>query len=861
MKHISLFLTKNSIRIFFKNSISDSRLFFISRFLFLLLLLLSLQAKTVAQNVGDLTNVKTEELTEDQIRRFILEADRLRITDDQIAQLSLQRGMNPIEVIKLKELIKTIRKTLTTANYQAINDNTKSLQLNRLSDSVNTAEQKPLDNYSVVFAELKSKNFGFEVFNNRKLTFEPNLKLPTPLNYRLAADDELLIDISGFSELNYRLKVTPEGLIRIPIAGFVTVSGLTIEEAKKAITKKLAATIYSNIKTNKTTVQVTLGAIRSMKITVIGEATLPGTYTLPSLASAYNALYACGGPSLNGSYRNIQVIRNNTTIATIDVYQYLVNGSKKNDIRLMDEDVIKINTYSVRIELKGEVKKPGLYDVVTGETVGQIFKYAGGFTDNAYTERVQVFRNTSKDRKVTTVTEAQIATAKPEKGDNYIVGKILNRFTNRVSINGAIYRPGEYELREGMSLLQLLNEADGIRDDAFTSRATLHRLKADLSPEIIAFDVEKLLSGELKDIKLKPEDRIKIFSKFDLKEGYFVSIEGQVSAPGIFLYEEGITVQDLILMAGGLKEAASLQRVEISRRVKGTNKDAATIISADSVNVNTAIIFQQDITLDLRDSAVIPTITLMPFDEVSIRPAPGYFVQKNAVVEGEIIYSGKYTLQAKNDRISDLVKRSGGLTTLAYPKGAVLVRTKNLTRTEQNNSEQGLANLLKQNYEAGVSTVLLQNQLDLITRRRSENVGIDLQKILDNPQSEYDLFLNDGDTLRIPKQLQTVKVNGEVLYPALVRYDEKYNFKDYINKAGGFGDRSSKKRPYVVYANGAVKGTKSFLFFKFYPKLSPGAEIFVPSKRERERLRTGEIVSLSVSVATMLAIIYNLIRK
>lgn len=860
MNDILLFFKKNADSNLFKNSTGIIRSIFILKFIMFISCLIFLQGIATAQTTGDLTNVRTEELTDDQVRRFIMEADRLALKEDQVEQLALQRGMNLVEVVKLKDRMQATRKALSSAYVPSDNSSAKPFP-NKQMDGASLLEQKPLENFNAVFAELKTKNFGFEVFNNNRLTFEPNLKLPTPLNYRLAADDELLIDVSGYSEITYRLKVSAEGLIRIPVAGAISVSGLTIEEAKRAIIKKLAATIYSNIKSGKTIVDVNLGAIRSMKITVIGEATLPGTYTLPSLASAYNALYACGGPSLNGSFRNIQVIRNSITIATIDVYQYLINGSKKNDIRLMDEDVIKINTYDVRVELKGEVKKPGLYDVAAGETVGQLFKYAGGFTDNAYTERVQVFRNTNKDRKVTTITEKEIATAKPSKGDSYIVGKILNRFTNRISIKGAVYRPGEYELREGMTLVQLISDADGIREDAFTSRATLHRLKADLSPEIIAFDVEKLLSGEVKDIILKAEDRIKIFSKFDLKEGYFVSIEGEVSAPGTFLYEEGITVQDLILMAGGLKEAASLQRIEVSRRVKDAPIDSINAALIDSATIKTAIIFQQDISLNLKDSLVIPIITLLPFDEVTIRPAPGYYVQKNAVIEGEIIYAGKYTLQAKSDRISDLLKRAGGLTSQAYPKGAVLVRAKNLNRTEQNNSEQGFSNLLKQNFEAGVSSVLLQNQLELITRKKSENVGIDLQKILDNPQSAYDLFLNDGDTLRIPKQLQTVRVNGEVLYPALVRYDEKYKFKDYINKAGGFGERSSKKRPYVVYANGSVKGTKSFLFFKNYPKLRPGAEIFVPLKREKERLRTGEIVSLSVSVATMLAILYNVIKK
>jgi protein involved in polysaccharide export with SLBB domain len=823
------------------------------KFFLFFMFLVSVSNYSQAQTTEDLSNVRVEELTDEQIRKFVAEADRLLLKDEQIEQLAFNNGMNQVELIKLKDRIKSIRKALTApANTTPKNPSNTSLTGSG-AEAINGPEQKPTEDFKTIFAELKSKNFGFEVFNNKKLTFEPNLRLPTPKNYRLAADDELLIDISGYSEMSYRLKVSPEGIIRIPVAGPVTVSGLTIEQAKTAITRKLSQTIYTNIRTGKTSVEVNLGTIRSMKVTVIGEATLPGTYTLPSLASAYNALYACGGPNLNGSFRNIQVIRNNNIIATIDVYQYLLNGSKKNDIRLMDEDVIKINTYGVRIELKGEIKKPGFYDVAEGEKMDEIVNYAGGFTDNAYTARIQVFKNTSKERQVTTIEENNLPNITPQKGDSYIVGKILNRFSNRISIKGAVYRPGEYELKEGMTLTQLIKEADGLREDAFTSRATLHRLKDDLSPEIVSFDIEKLLGGKIKDVTLKREDRITIFSKFDLKEGYYVTIEGEVSSPGIFLYEDSITVEDLILMAGGLKEAASTKRIEISRRLKNADKDSA--------NTKTAVIYQKDIELNLQDSAGIPAFTLLPFDEVTIRQAPGYFTQKNVVIEGEIKYTGKYTLEAKNDRISDLIKRAGGLTKEAYLKGAVLVRTKNLSKSEQNNNEQGLANLLKQNYTAGVSPVLLQNELDLNFRKKSENVGIDLETILDDPQSEYDLFLNDGDTLRIPRQLQTVRVSGEVLYPALVRFDEDFKFKDYINKAGGFSDRSSKKRPYVVYANGTVKGTKSFLFFKNYPRLSPGAEIFVPTKREKERLRSVEIVSLGVSLATMLAILYNVIKK
>ena len=843
---------KTYLRYFLQNRLLLTRSLCLIKCCFLFTFLFLVQVNASAQVIEDLSTVKVDELTDDQIRRFMIEADRMSLKDEQLDQIAFQRGMNPDELVKLKDRIKSLRKALGSSAVTNSGGSGKSLPSDSKADSIFSTEQKPLEDFNTIFSELKAKNFGFEVFNNNRLTFEPNLRLPTPKNYQLASDDELLIDVSGNSEMSYRLKVTPEGVIRIPVAGPVTVSGLTIEQAKKVISAKLANTIYSNIKSGKTVVDVNLSTIRSIKVTIIGEATMPGTYTLPSLASAYNALYACGGPNLNGSFRNIQVIRNNNTIVTIDVYQYLVNGSKENDIRLMDDDVIRINTYNVRIELKGEVKKPGLYDVKAGETLSQLISYAGGFTSNAYTARLQVFKNTSTDRQVTTVTEAQLGNIVPRGGDTYIIGKILNRFTNRINIKGAVYRPGEYELKDGMTLLQLIKEADGLREDAFTSRATLHRLKADLSPEIISFDVEKLLSGELQDILLKREDRVIIFSKFDIKEGYYVSIEGEVSAPGIFLYEEGITVEDLVLLAGGLKEAASTKRIEISRRIKDGNRDSA--------RTKTAIIYQKDIVLSLKDSSNIPKLVLMPFDEVSIRPAPGYFVQKNVVIEGEVLYTGKYTLEAKSDRISDLVKRSGGLTPEAYIKGAVLVRTRNLTPSEKNNSEQGLANLLKQNFEAGVSPTLLQNQLDLAYRKSSENVGIDLEKILENPESRYDLFLNDGDTLRIPKQLQTVRVNGEVLYPALVRFNERFKFKDYIIEGGGFSDRSSRKKSYVVYANGSVKGTKSFLFFRSYPRLSPGAEIFVPVKRERERLRAIELVTLGATLVTMLAILYNVFQ-
>jgi protein involved in polysaccharide export with SLBB domain len=804
-----------------------------------------LQTNVTGQTVDDLSNVKVEELTDEQVRTFVAEADRRGLRDEQVEQMALQRGMSPIEVVKLKTRVQSIRKAILSSAPADQQPGTSSPQPEQ--DSMMVREQKPLSDYTTVFSALQSKNFGAEVFHNARITFEPNLRLPTPKNYQLAADDELLIDVSGYSEASYKLKVSPEGIIRIPVVGPIHVNGLTIEQARKIITQRLANTIYSNIKTGRTTVEITLSSIRSIKVIIIGEATAPGTYTLPSLATAYNALHACGGPNLNGSFRDIQVIRNNKTVATIDVYQYLANGTRNGDINLRDQDVIKINTYSIRVDLKGEVKKPGLYDVAPGETISQVLQYAGGFTDNAYTARIQVFRNTSKERKVTTLREEELANSVPQKGDSYIIGKILNRFSNRVSIKGAVYRPGEYELNNAMTLSQLVSHADGLREDAFISRGTIHRLKDDLSPEIISFDVEKVLKGDAPDIPLKREDRVEIFSKFDLKEGYYVKIEGEVSSPGTFLYEEGLNVQDVILMAGGLKESASIRRIEISRRVKDADPTSTT--------AKTAVIYQQDIPSDLRDSSETAQFILQPFDEVVIRSAPGYTTQKNAVVEGEVIYTGKYTLEGKNDRISDLVKRAGGLTPESYLEGAVLIRSRIFSKTQQSNYEQGLNNLVLQNYKSGTDPAIIKYQLDGVTQKHSDFVGIDLRKAMDAPGSKYDLILNDGDTLRIPKLLQTVRINGEVLYPALARYDKNLSFKEYIIGAGGFSDRSSKKKSYVVYANGSAKGTKSFLFFKSYPDIKPGAEIYVPIKRERERLRTGEIITIGATLVSMMAIL------
>ncbi len=828
-----------------------SRPILCTRCIILMIFIFACVFRSHAQGSIDLNNIRIEEVSEDQLRQLITEIERLKITDTRLEQLAKQQGMTAESFNKLAGRLRLARNNSTS---QPNSSGQHRYDTKTTTDSILQQERAPLSDFNFIFNNLIAKNWGASVFNNSVVTFEPNLRLPTPKSYILGADDELLIDVSGYSEASYQLKISPEGSVRIPLVGPIQVSGLTVEQAKRAIVKKMANTIYTNIKSGKTFVEVNLGGIRSIKVNVVGEATLPGTFTLPSLATVYHALYASGGPSVNGSYRDIYLIRNNVRIATIDIYEYLATGTKKNDISLRDQDVIKINTYKTRVELKGEVKKPGIYDVKDNETLADIIEYAGGFTDIAYTARLQVFSNSGKGREVASITGTDINSIVPKRGDTYIIGKILNKFANRISVYGAVYRPGEYQLKEGFTLTKLINEADGLREDAFVNRGIIHRYREDLSPEIISFNISKIINGSEADIVLRKDDRVTIYSKFDLREGRYMTIDGEVQNPGIFLFEEGMKIQDLILMAGGYKEAATQKRIEISRRIKQEDS------TSNTRNSLTAIVFQEDTRADLTDSLATPFFELMAFDEVVVRKAPGYTKQNNVLVEGEVVYTGKYSLQSKIERISDLIKRAGGLTPFAYAKGAVLVRTKSLNQTEKYNSAQGLYNLIKQNYQAGTPEILLQNQIAVATQRSSETVDIDLEKIIDFPGTPYDLLLNDGDTLRIPKLLQTVRVNGEVLYPTLVRYDGGYSFKEYINKAGGFNERSARKRAYVVHPNGSAKGTKSFFFIKNYAHIQPGSEIFVPIKRERERLRTFEVVSLTTALATLAVILFNVTR-
>jgi protein involved in polysaccharide export with SLBB domain len=791
----------------------------------------SAQQKSISmQNISE---VKVDELSDDQIKQFIAEFKTAGYGIGQVEQIAMQRKMPASEVQKLKLRIEKVE------SKQANSGGSMAQDLGRnYSDDAEPATEKSEN----VFQVLEKKIFGAELFSNKNLTFEPNLKIATPINYQLGPDDELIVDVYGYSEATSRLKVTPDGYIRIPLIGPVQVSGLTIEQAKKKIVGQLS-TIYSGIGSGNTSVSITLGSIRSIKVNILGEVNMPGSYTLPSLATVFNGLYASGGPNKNGSFRNVKLIRGGKTVAVVDVYDFLVKGEIKGNIRLMDQDIIKVGAYENRVELIGELKRPAYYEVAKNETLKDIIGYAGGFTDQAYKDRIKVTRNTNKERSVADVPNEMFGMFTPKSGDVYEIGKIIDRYENRVEIRGAIFRPGVYAIEDGLTLSKLIKKADGIKEDAFTTRAIIYRLKDDNSAEVINFDVTEVLNGK-NDIILKREDLVEINSKLALKESYVITILGEVLRPGKYPFAEKARVEDLIIAAGGLKENASRKKIEIARRFK---------TDGNTVGENAATIITYEVDEELKNNK---DVFLMPYDIITIYSTPGYVEQKNAQIEGEVNYPGQYTIASKTERISDLIKRSGGTTMYAFTNGALLIRTKKLTQADKIIRQQKIDALVKQTKDTSRLQGIIENEVGNLT----SIVGIDLTKIMKNPGGKADLLLEDGDLISVPNTKQTVKISGEVLYPVRIPYKGLKSFRSYVRGSGGFTQRALKSRSYVVYANGSAKATKNFLVFKIHPKVLPGSEIIVPAREERKKLTAVEVVSMTASLTTLAVIVISLLK-
>jgi protein involved in polysaccharide export with SLBB domain len=794
------------------------------------------------QSLQNISSINVDDLSDQQIVQLLQQAQKAGLSDSEVLTQAKNRGMPDSEVNKLQTRIAQVRSKGNTSNTTTGNADFSRRKLNYKPDS--TSDTVAVAN---AFKRLTPPIFGAELFRNKNSAFEPDLKLATPLNYVVGPQDQLNINIYGNSVANWQLDVSPEGNINLPGVGLLNVSGKTMAAATAAIKAKLSASNYAVGR--GTDVKVTLGNIRSIKVIMVGQLVKPGTYTLPSLATIFNALYSAGGPNDNGSFRDIELIRNNRIVAHLDIYDFLVKGDQKNNISLQDQDIIRVPTYRVRVNLTGQVKTRALFEVLPGETLQNVLNFAGGFTDTAYTAKIKVTQISDQQLRITDVPESDYANYIPLRGDKYTVEAIIKRFENRVIIGGAVFRPGEYELQKGLTLDRLIKNADGLKEDAFMDRGTITRLKPDNSPETIPFNVKDVITNG-GNIILQREDSVHIFSIFDLRDKYQVTINGEVRNPGTFAYASGVKVADLILKAGGLAEGASMKRIEVARRINNGDQSSKTgaLSQVFSVNIDT----------DLKPGQ--GDFELMPFDIVSVYGLPGYEKQKVVKIEGEVLYPGTYTITNKGEKISDLIKRAGGLTASADVEGGTLKRdniailgiNKNKSDTASVEQERiDRLNRLKRSYKDSTDNTNL--------RARNSYVGIDLKSILKSPGSSIDLLVEDGDLVRIPMMQQIVRVNGEVLYPSAVVYSSSKSFKGYVLNAGGFSPRALRSGAYVVYPNGTVKGTSKVLFFNSHPSVKPGSEIFVPTKPEPKGNTLQTVLGLSTGLASIGAIILGII--
>ena len=801
-----------------------------SNILFFIITILLSSSLSFAQNFNssDIKNIKVDNLSDEQITALIKNAEERGLTQEQLEAMALTRGMPASEIQKLRKRIEKLN--IKTRETNTVDNVTREYDLKIKEEDIFNSF---ILNENIDTSQLSRMKeiYGFSLFNNKKLTFEPSLNIPTPKNYQVGPGDEIIINIWGASQQNYNLIISPEGNLQIQDVGPVYINGLTIEKASYKIKQRLSS-IYSGLAGSNpnTFCQVSIGNLRSIKVNVTGDVYLPGTYTLPSLASVFNALYYAGGPGYNGSYRDIRIIRGNKEITSLDLYEFLSTGISENNIILQDQDVIFIPPFISRIEVTGKVKRVGIYELKDDETFDKLVKYFGGFATDAYIKNIRVIRNTTNEKEITDVLYNEWSTFKIKNGDKIEVDPIIERFTNRIEIRGAVYREGKYELQDGITVKKLIEKAEGLKDDAFMERAILYRLLPNNKTEIISLNLEKIMEGKDEDIQLKREDILTVFSIFDLEEQYTVGINGEIRYPGSYTYFKNIKLGDLIASAGGFKESASMAKIDVARRIKNTSSnqpgnEIAEIFTFSLVN-----------NIEKRDTAL--QFILKPYDVVFVRKSPGYEEQKYVYIQGEVPFPGIFSLSKKDERISDLVSNAGGLTPEAYIEGARLKR-----RIEFSDARKKALEKLEKETE---------DTLDLAaTFEEQQYIGIDLEKILNNPKSKFDLILQEGDVLEIPKQLQTVALSGAFLYPVTVRYENNATFRKYINSAGGYAQNALKRKAYVIYANGSVKSTHQFLGIKNYPKIEPGAEIIVPSKPEKDEITLQEKIALgSIIVST-----------
>ncbi|MBR1688759.1 MAG: SLBB domain-containing protein [Prevotella sp.] len=683
--------------------------------------------------------------------------------------------------------------------------------------------------------ESKRKVFGRDIFNNEELSFEPNMNIATPQNYRLGPGDAVFVDVWGASQKSFESTVSPDGTILIEGYGPVEVGGLTVEQANARLRSQVGARYQSS------QIKLTVGQTKTIMVNVMGEVVTPGTYTLSAFATVFHALYMAGGIGEIGTLRNIKVYRNNKLITTVDIYDYILNGKLTGNIRLADNDVIVVGPYDCLVNITGKVKRPMFYEMKRSESLSTLLQYAGGFTGDAYRKTVRVIRKAGAQFSVHTVGEFDLTSFRVEDEDSVSVDSILPRFSNMVEIKGAVFRPGMYQLGGNIQTVRaLLEQAEGVTEEAFTAHGIMHRMKPDRTLEVLSVDIAGILAGTVSDIPLRNEDVLYVPTKHDLQEEQTLTIHGEVLYPGVYKYADNESLEDFILQAGGLTDAASVMKVDVARRVT----DPKAVTTSDTI--------ARTFSFQLKDGFVIdgtPSFKLKPYDEVYVRQSPGFSKQQNVTVEGEVLFAGTYTLAKKSQRLSEIVKQAGGLTNTAYAKGARLERT--MTPEEKLRMET-LMKMAKA--QSGATDSVDTKKLDL---GNTYYVGINLDQAMEHPGSDYDIVLREGDRIIVPEYSGTVKISGDVMYPNTVAYREGKGISYYVDQAGGWGDRAKKSHTYIIYMNGTVAQAG------YRTKVQPGCEIVVPSKPKSGKLTPAELVAIgsgTASLATMIATIANLLK-
>jgi protein involved in polysaccharide export with SLBB domain len=786
---------------------------------------LSVHAQDILKS-KDLSTINVDYLSDDDLSKISAQLKSNNATIDQVEPMALSKGMSQVNFNKLKaKLTEYEKKNGGSAKTNEKLIEKKETAFGRKQEDIKNVKVKDSANALI---------FGSELFDNPTLNFEPDLKMATPVNYILGPGDELQVTVYGVQEYNGNLSVSVEGKISIEYVGQIAVSGMTIEVATQKI-KAAIARVYSTVRSGQSQVSVSLGKIRTIKITVVGGKQ-PGNYSISSLATVYNALHLAGGPGKNGSYRNIELIRNNKVYKNIDIYRFLVKGDQSDNVSLKENDVIRIPAYSQRVTMEGEVKRPGIFEMKKGEKFSDLLSFSSGFNEFAYTASVNVLQKTGKEFKVHDINESEYSSYQPKSGDVFRITKILNRFENRIKIEGAVFRPDYYSFTEGMRVSDLVTRAEGLKEDAYSKRARIIRLKTDLTTEIVNVDLGAALSGDLNaDIELKREDIVTVYSILDFREEYKVTIDGEVKNPGVYEYFENLTLNDLVVQVGGLTGSAS-KRVEIARMIKSD--------AIDDTDPKRIELVELEITADNNEQ--IKNFVLKPFDVINIRRIAVYEKPEMVIVNGAVAYPGKYVLANKKETVYNVVMRAGGLTSIANLDGMKIKRP--IKQDQIETLERIDLNISKNDTLKGKLAKKLKEDLKFAT------IPVNWEKIVKDKNHFSNVTLFPGDEIEVSVYNEGVKVTGNVLLTSEIPYRSGKGFKYYINAVGGVDSKGWKKKAYIIYPNGKASVTTSFLFFKSYPKVEPDSQIVVPEKPERKKMTAGEWVGIG-SVVSSLALL------